>query len=74
MILPLIIALQMIPLHQIDGRIILVNPSEITAVATPRRGDAKLGNPATACMVFLSDGTHWQVLETCAAVKQLIEK
>lgn len=70
----IVIALQLVPLHQVDGRVILINPSEITAVATPRRGDQKLGAPGTACMVFLSDGTHWQVLETCATVKQLIEK
>lgn len=66
--------LQLVPLHQVDGRVILVNPNEITAVATPRRGDQKLGNSATACMVFMTDHTHWQVLETCAAIKQLIEK
>lgn len=71
---PIIVALQLVPLHQVDGRAILVNPNEITAVATPRRGEQKLGAPGTACMVFMSDGTHWQVLETCATVKQLIEK
>lgn len=60
--------------HQVDGRVLMLNPNQITAVATPRRGDAKLGNPATACMVFLSDGTHWQVLETCSTIRQLIEK
>lgn len=70
----IIVALQLVPLHQVDGRVILVNPNEITAVATPRRGDQRLGSPATACMVFLSDGTHWQVLETCSTIKQMIEK
>ena len=70
----IVIALQLVPLHQVDGRAVFVNPSEIAAVATPRRGEEKLSSPGAACLVFTADGKYWQVLETCAVVKQLIEK
>lgn len=70
----IVTALQLVPLHQVDGRVIYINPADIITIAVPRQGDRKTAAPGTACVVFMTDNRHWQVLETCSAIKQMIEK
>jgi len=70
----IVTALQLVSLHQVDGRAIFINPTDIITMAVPRRDAERTSNPAAACIVFMSDGKHWQVLETCSAIKQMIEK
>ena len=68
------IGLQLIVLHQIDGRQVLLNPEHVTSLfsklpGTPNRWVA----PGSHCVVMLVDGKHVGVAETCAAVRKLIE-
>lgn len=68
-----LIAMQLLVLHRLDGGEILVNPTEITFLSEPRKNRATM-NPATRCIVFLSDRHFLDVLETCAAVRRLLER
>lgn len=71
---PLLIAMQLLVLHRLDGGEFLVNPAEITFVAAPRKKPGTTMNPATRCVIFMTDRHFINVLETCAAVRQLLEK
>ena len=72
---PLLIAMQLIALHRLDGGELFVNPAQIAFVAEPRKKpDTTTLNPATRCVVFMTDRHFINVLETCAAVKQLLER
>ena len=67
--------LQLIVLHQVDGREVVVNPAQITSLyaALPGRPN-RLVAPGSRCVVMLTDGKHVGVIEPCAAVRRLIEK
>jgi hypothetical protein len=66
------LALQLITLHQPDGRVIHVNPAEITFFAAPRRDDKQLLVSGSNCVVFLTTRRYFGVVETCEAVRQLL--
>lgn len=67
-------ALQLIVLHQPDGREIAINTAQITSLyaALPGRPN-KVVVPGARCLVQLVDGKFASVVETCAAVRRLIE-
>lgn len=67
------LALQLITLHQADGRPVHINPAEITYFAAPRRDGAKLLGPESNCVVFFAGRHYFAVIETCEAVSRLIE-
>jgi len=70
-----IAAIQLIVLHQADGREVLINPSQITSLyaAIPGRPN-RLVAPGSRCVVGLVDGKFASVIEPCAAVRRLIEE
>jgi hypothetical protein len=63
-------------LHRIDGGEVLVAPSHITSMHSraPASGQNKLVTGEARCIVWLSDGKLLSVLETCEAVKQLMDE
>jgi hypothetical protein len=67
-------ALQLIVLHQADGREIAINTAQITSLyaALPGRPN-RLVAPGARCLIGLADGKFASVIETCAAVRRLIE-
>ena len=72
--LVLLAAVQLILLHQVDGREILVNPTQITSLyaalpSTPNR----LIVPGARCVIGMADAKIHAVIEPCATVRQLIE-
>lgn len=71
---PLLIALQLLVLHRPDGGTLYINPGEIAFVAEPRKRPGSTLDPATRCVVFMSDRHFIGVMETCAAIKQLLER
>lgn len=68
----LLLALQLVTLHRPDGRAIFINPAEVTAVAVPRREDAKTTIHGANCVVFLSDRHFFGVIEPCVEVNRLL--
>lgn len=68
------IAIALITLHMVDGRIVQLNPQAITQVI-----HAHTLNPnnmlvdSVNCVVRLTDGSFVSVSETCDAVQRLIE-
>ena len=70
-----IAAIQLIVLHQVDGREVVINPAQVTSLyaALPGRPN-RLVAPGSRCVVMLTDGKHVGVIEPCAAVRRLIEK
>jgi len=67
-------AIRLIVLHQADGREIAINPAQVTSLyaALPGRPN-RLVAPGSRCVVGLVDGKFASVIETCAAVRKLIE-
>jgi len=74
----LLAAIVLIVLHSVDGYEIIVNPDQI-AVMRPS-SEATKGTPnqlivtGVHCIIGLSDGKFVSVVETCDAVRALIEK
>ena len=73
-----LIGVVLIALHAVDGVEILVNPEEI-AVMRPS-SEATRGTPnqvivtGVYCVIGLTSGKYISVVETCDAVRTLIEK
>jgi hypothetical protein len=67
-------AVQLIALHQADGREIQINPAQVTSLhaALPGKPNQTVV-PGARCLIGLADGKFASVLETCAAVRALIE-
>jgi ABC-type branched-subunit amino acid transport system ATPase component len=65
---------ELITLHMVDGRIVQVNPAQITQVINPgEHGNTTLID-TVKCVVRLTDGSFVSVAETCKEVQQAIEK
>jgi hypothetical protein len=67
-------ALNLIVLHQPDGREIAINTAQITSLyaALPNKPN-RLVAPGSRCLIGLADGKFASVIETCVAVRRLIE-
>lgn len=65
-----LIALVLIQLHTVDGRIVHINPAQITELAQPRpdKTPNKQFHDAVECVIKLADGSYVSVAESCAEV------
>lgn len=70
-------AVVLIALHSVDGFEILINPQHIVILRPT--SEAARGTPnqlvakGVVCVIGLSDGKFVSVIESCAAVRTLIE-
>lgn len=68
-----LVAIELVTLHMVDGRTVLVNPAQVQQVIhPPHKGGNKLVAPAARCVVKLT-GSYLSVSETCEEVQQLLE-
>lgn len=67
-------AVALVLLHMIDGRVVLINPKQVTQLlSTPPAGGANKVLPdAVQCVIRLSDGTYTSVSEDCDKVRELM--
>jgi len=75
---PLFVGVVLIVLHAVDGHEVYVNPDHI-AILRPT-SEAARGTPnqlivkGATCVVGLSDGKFVSVIETCAAVRDMMDQ
>lgn len=69
-------AVELITLHMIDGRVVQINPQQVTQVISGRpAGDASKSFPeAVQCVVRFTDGSFLSVAEDCATVRELMRQ
>lgn len=66
----LLIAVQLITLHRVDGGEVVVNGEQVTSL----RSTAGVGHLAPGhCVIGLTDGKFVAVLEPCGKVRQELE-
>ena len=71
------IAYALILLHMVNGVEVAINPAQITSLQTTT--DAAKGMPNTLvhkdarCVVWLSSGKFYSVVEECSAIQKIIE-
>jgi hypothetical protein len=67
-------AVALVLLHMIDGRVVLINPKQVTQLlSTPPAGGANKVLPdAVRCVIRLSDGSYLSVSEDCDTVRELM--
>lgn len=67
---------ELITLHLVDGRSVLINPRQVTQVQEARsEGDPKKQmHDKVRCVVRLTDSTYVSVAEECVEVKRLMEE
>lgn len=70
----LALALQLIVLHRADGGEVAVALQHVTSLRSTPGSLGKLLPQETRCLVGLDDGKYVAVIETCAAVKRLLEE
>lgn len=69
------VAVTLVTLHMIDGRVVQINPRQVTQLISPLPG-----NPNRAlvegvhCVVRLTDGSFLSVAEDCGTVRKLMEE
>jgi uncharacterized protein YlzI (FlbEa/FlbD family) len=72
-----LLAAALILLHTVDGYEVIVNPAHITSLHPS--SEANRGPPNTLiakgvrCVVGLSNGKFYSVVEECPAVRQMVE-
>jgi hypothetical protein len=68
-------AVALVLLHMIDGRVVLINPKQVTQLLStpPAGGPNKVLPDAVQCVVRLSDGSYLSVAEDCDTVRRLME-
>jgi hypothetical protein len=67
------IAVALIVLHMIDGRVVLVNPRQVTQLLSANPGPNKVLPDAVQCVVRLTDGSFLSVAENCDTVRKMME-
>lgn len=75
MISILLIAVELITLHMIDGRVVQINPKQITQMlsAVPEGSNRILANEVN-CVIRFTDGSFLSVLEDCDTVRKLMNE
>ena len=70
------VAVELITLHMIDGRVVLINPRQVTHLLSARPDEAanKSFPDAVDCVIRFSDGTYVSVAEDCDEVRKLMER
>jgi hypothetical protein len=64
---------ELVTLHMIDGRVVQINPRQVTQlVSTAPDGNKSLPD-AVNCVVRLADGSFTSVAEDCDAVRRLMQ-
>jgi hypothetical protein len=67
------ITVELVTLHMIDGRVVQINPRQVTQIISPLDGNKTLPD-AVHCVVRLSDGSFTSVAEDCDKVRRLMQK
>lgn len=67
-------ALAMVLLHRADGGEVIVAGPQITSLHAAAIHGPKVMHQTAGCVVWLTDGRMLSVLETCEAVKKLMEQ
>jgi len=70
------IALALIVLHTVDGRGIIINPSQITSMREAHDDDDphRAFTAKVRCMVNMTDGKFVTVIEECETVRKMLEE
>lgn len=66
-------AVELVTLHMIDGRVVQVNPAQVTQVISPHEGDNKVLVEGVNCVVRFTDGNFVSVAETCEQVRDALK-
>jgi uncharacterized protein YlzI (FlbEa/FlbD family) len=71
----LLVAVQMITVHMLDGREVLVNSAAIAQLQPGRADDdpKRVIIKGVYCVIFFPSGRYLSVVETCDEVRNLIE-
>jgi hypothetical protein len=70
----IVVALHLVLLHAVDGREVSINPEMVTSLKAAKPGhDNALLTKEAHCVVGLGDGTFVSVVESCAAVRRVLE-
>jgi hypothetical protein len=67
------LALVLIVLHSVDGREVTINPEMVTSLHATTEAGNRLLNKSVRCRVGLADGKFVSAVESCDAVRQLLE-
>jgi hypothetical protein len=67
------IAIELITLHMIDGRVVQVNPAQITQLVHATGKGNKSFVAGVHCLVRMTDGAFVSVAETCEDVEKLVK-
>jgi hypothetical protein len=72
--MPMLIVVELITLHMIDGRVVQVNPRQVTQLlsSTPEQPNKALAD-GVKCVVRFVDGSYTSVAEDCNTVRKLME-
>lgn len=68
-----LVAVQLITVHMIDGRVVQINPAQVTQLLTTRSEGNKSLPDAVQCVIRLTDGSFTSVAEDCETVRKLME-
>lgn len=69
-----LIAIQLVTVHTVDGRVVAINPAAVQQLVHPhdRAPNHRLLVPGVKCLIMLA-GSYVSVSETCEQVQQLLE-
>jgi hypothetical protein len=67
-------AVELITLHMIDGRVVQINPRQVTHLLSEHPGKpGKVLVEGVHCVVKFTDGAFLSVSEDCDAVREMME-
>lgn len=68
------LAVELVTLHMIDGRVVQINPAQVTQIIHPSDAEGnKMLVEGVECVVRFTDGNFVSVVENCDEVKKLME-
>lgn len=69
-----LVVLQLVVMHTVDGREVSINPKQVTSLHGAKDGQGnQLLTGDVSCVVGLTDGKFISVAESCDAVRKLLE-
>lgn len=68
------LAAELLTVHMIDGRVVQINPAQITQMIHPREAGNRALADEVNCVIRLADGGFVSTAETCEEVEMLLKR
>jgi hypothetical protein len=67
------LAVELVTFHMVDGRVVQINPAQVTQLVHPKEGGNKALIDKVKCVIVMTDGNFVSIAETCEEATEALK-